>query len=161
MNDVNPLPPLLICERTGRWAVALRAAFARRDQSVPPIVELRSATELQATVLERRRRGLAAGPLVIELTAADAERSCSTIAWHVRRGDDVPMAAVTSDGGDYEPAARAAGATSFVASLGAIEEVVDLYVAFAADAANRCCVPHDDARPTSERIWDALPWSST
>ena len=54
------------------------------------------------------------------------------------RGDDVPLAVVTSDGGDYEAAARTAGATSFVASLGAIEQVVDLYVAFVIDAANRC-----------------------
>lgn len=161
MNDVELPPPLIVCERTGRWAVALRAAFVRRNLAAAPIVETRSPTEWQATVMERRRRGLPAGPVIVELTAADAERACSTTAWHVRHGDDVPLAIVTTDGGDYEAAARAAGATSFVASLGAVDEIVETYFAFVADAANRCVTSHEDERSTAERLWDALPWSTT
>ena len=157
MSDVTLLPPLLICERTGRWADALRAAFARRRLS-PPIVETRSPAELQATVVERRRNDLPGGPTVFELTAADAERTCLAAAWHVQHGDDVPLAIVTVDGHAYEATARAAGATLFAASLRTVDPIVELYVAFAVDAANRCVVPRDDARSAAQMVWDALPW---
>ena len=159
MSDVNLSPPLLICERTGRWADALRAAFARRRLS-PPIVETRSPAELQATIVERRRSGSPAGPVVLELTPADAERACLTAAWQVQHGDDVPLAIVTVDGGDYEATARAAGAMLFAASLRAVEPIVAAYIAFAADAANRCVVRHDDERSAAQLVWDALPWST-
>src|SRR5437016_1855215 len=130
-------PPIFICERTGRWAAAIRAAFAGREMpATPVVVETRSTAELQTTIIDRRRRGLSAGPVVIELTSAEAERTCNAFAWHVRRGDDVPLVVAATDGDGYEPAIRAAGATLFVGSLREVERILDLYVAYVADAAN-------------------------
>jgi hypothetical protein len=156
---IPTLPSPVVCERSGRWAAALRVALARRNV-VPSIVETRSPAELQLRIVDQRRRGSPLGMVVVELTAADVERVCSLLAWHVRFGDDVPTAVVTDDARGYEPIVRAAGANLFAASTRELQRIVDAYVAFAADASQRASSVNDDERSPTERIWSSLPFGS-
>lgn len=155
----HTLPSPVVCERSGRWAAALRLALARRGVA-PTVVETRSPAELQRRIVAGRRRGSPLGLVVVELTAADAERVCSLLAWHVRFGDDVPTAVVTDDGRDYESVVCAAGANLFAASTRELQRIADAYVAYAADAPRRTMPADDDERSPTERIWASLPFAS-
>lgn len=153
------LPPPIVCESSGRWAAALRGALARRGIATA-VVETRSTAELQRRIVDERRRGSPLGLVVIELTATEAERVCSLLAWQVRFGDDVPTAVVTDDARDYEPIVRAAGANLFAASTRELDRLAAAYVAFVADVPRRASPANDDERSPSERIWASLPFGT-
>lgn len=160
-------PPLLICERSARWAAALRRAFVRRGTVDPPrVVETRSVPELRERIAERRRLGRPASPWVVELTPTDAAATCELLAWHVRRGDDVPATVVAAPEAEdyetirYETVVRTAGANLFVPSLRRVDAVVDLYQRYRADLSHRTTFAADDDRSWTQRTWDELPWGN-
>lgn len=155
-------PPLMICERSARWAAAVRRAFLRRGIVDPPrVVETRSVPELRERIAERRRLGRPASPWVVELTPPDAAATCELLAWHVRCGDDVPTTvAADPEAADYEAMARTAGANLFVPSLRRVDAVVDLYERYRADLSHRTVFTAADDRSWTQRTWDELPWGN-
>jgi hypothetical protein len=155
-------PPLLVCERSGRWAAAVRRAFARRGSVDPPrVIETRSLPELCERIAERRRLGRPASPWIVELTPHDAEAACDFLARHVVHGADVPTTVVAAaEAAEYEATVRTAGANLFVSSLRRVDAVVDLYERYRADLSHRATAAVADDRSWFERTWDDLPWGN-
>lgn len=154
-------PPLLVCERSGRWAAALRRAFVRRSTvDAPRVVETRSLPELAERVAQRRRLGRIASPWVVELTPDRAAAMCEWLARQVRR-DDVPTTIVSDPEAEgYEAAVRAAGANLFVPSLRRVDAIVELYERYRTDLPHRTVSTTADDRSWFERTWDELPWGN-
>jgi len=135
---------LVVCERTGRWAVALRRELAGAG------VRLREARNL-ADCWE----GLAASPasfLVIELRASTLEE---LLRFTARLQQDFPIArlAVVADRrlAAYEWLMREAGAVHFTCSprqLGPLARLACRHLAQ---------VP-TPPQTLTERIWASLPW---
>lgn len=149
--------PLVVCERTGSWAEALRQAAIRAGRPAISIVETRSTTECRQRLGERRP--ISAGvPLVVELSLAAAAEVCELLAWHTRRFGAAPRMVVASrEAADYESVVREAGATSFVSSPRDMRSCVAEYFRYRDDPAH---VPVEDRRTLVERIRDSLPWRS-
>jgi DNA-binding response OmpR family regulator len=139
-------PRLIVCEQTGRWAVALgrelpESLRAHETRSVPACWEM-----------------LAEGPagfVVIELTAGNVDAVLSRMARFER---DFPLARVAvvaaRSMASYRWLLREAGAVDFVTS--------PRRLAALADAACR----HLDQAPRgpqsqTERIWAKLPWAAS
>jgi hypothetical protein len=155
-------PPLLVCERTGRWAAAIRLSFARSGMTdLPRVVETRSPQELRERIVARRREGRPAAPWVAELTPNDAAAVCELLAWHVRAGDDVPATIVTlPEAIEYEATVRTAGANLFLASIRDVNKIVELYTRYLADLPQRTSPTTADDNHSTEptSLWDRLPW---
>lgn len=143
----SPTLNWIVCERTGRWAAALRRELEAGDDSVR---ETRHAEELTAAieastlatvvVVELRREGLSG--LLDALVAAE------------RRGPHVLAVAVADEElAGVEGLAREAGAVHFVTSPRRMSELVAL------GQRHRARVP---ARVESlrQRIWAELPWNA-
>jgi hypothetical protein len=159
-EDNSASNPLVICERTGSWAEALRQAAIRLGRPAISIVETRSTAEcrrfLQKQCLGERRTTSAGVPLVVELSIAAAAEGCEFLAWHARRFGDAPRIVVASrEAADYEAIVREAGATSFTASPRDVRPCVAEYLRFRDDPVH---VVVDDRRTLIERIRDSLPW---
>ena len=135
---------LIVCEREGRWAVALR-----RDLPRPEVLlhETRSVEECWEALAR-----WPASFVVVELTRANATAVLERMAWLER---DFPLAgvAVVADRalGFCEWLIREAGAVHFTVSPRGLGPLGCL------------AVRHLDAapplrRPLTERIWASLPW---
>lgn len=134
---------LIICESTGRWAVALRRELAGRRE----VYETRSVAECFEALAKAP-----ASFAIVELSRGNAEALAARVADLER---DFPLArlAVVASGelADYQWLMREAGAVCFVTSPRRLAPL--------AEAACR----HLDQAPTPqqtlvERIWDELPW---
>ncbi len=159
-DDNSASIPLVICERTGSWAEALRQAANRMSRAPISIVETRSTSEcrrfLHKQCLGERRATSAGVPIVVEFSLAAAADVCELLAWHVRRFGDAPRIVVASrEAADYESIVREAGATSFTASPRDVRSCVVEYLRFRDEPAH---VPVEDRRTLVERIRDSLPW---
>jgi len=134
---------LIICERTGTWAAALRRALADR-------VKLRETRSLEACESE-----LSTAPqsiLALELNATNVERVLdllARLAWQAPQARAIVLA--DRRWRAYEWLLREAGAVHVVTSRRDLGSVADLVAAHVARL---------PVRPASvtQRIWDALPW---
>ena len=135
---------LLVCERTGQWAGALRRELAA---SGVEIGETRSLAECWDA--------LAASPasfLVVELTRAGAEDLLGRM---VRRERDFPLAQVAVVAArclaDWQWLVREAGAVHFTCSPRQLSVLAELACRHLAG------IPAPPQRLT-DRIWAGLPW---
>jgi hypothetical protein len=149
-SDSRPLPEgagqarLIICERTGQWAVALRRELPQPDVRVH---ETRSVSECWELL------GRCPGSfLVVELTRANADAVLDRMAWLER---DFPLArvAVVAERslGIYEELMRQSEAIHFTncpRDLGPLACLACRHL----DQAPR------PQRSVTEQIWDSLPW---
>ncbi len=144
------LPPgakparLIVCERTGRWAVGLRRELAAAEVRV---YETRSLAECWEELAEAP-----AGFVVLELTAATADDLLRRMA---RLEGEFPLAAaaVVADRSlaGYQWLAREAGAVHFTCSARQLGPMARLA---------RCHLDRAPSLPQSitGRIWASLPW---
>lgn len=135
---------MIVCERDGGWAVALRRDLARPEVRVH---ETRSVDECWEMLTR-----WPASFVVVELTRANAAALVERMAWRER---DFPLArvAVVADRalGSCERLMREAGAVHFTVSPRRLRPLGCL------------AMRHLDAAPDpqlslTERIWARLPW---
>lgn len=139
-------PRLIVCEQTGRWAVALRRQLpeslrARETRSVPACWEM-----------------LAEGPagfVVLELTAGNVDAVLARMA-RLERDFPLARAAVVAarSMASYRWLLREAGAVDFVTSPRRLAPLADV-----------ACRHLDQAprgpQSATERIWSELPWAGS
>jgi hypothetical protein len=136
---------LILCEKTSRWAIALRRVLGPRSDV---LVETRS--------LAQCLRELAASPaslVAIETTTANLESVVAFVQLQSRQFDHARFAAV-GDGSliTAAPLLAEAGAVAVLTSPREARRLVRLAVRHLAHA------PPADL-PLAEAIWDRLPWS--
>jgi hypothetical protein len=135
---------LIVCERTGHWAVALRRELA--DAGVR-VYETRSIPDCWNMLAESP-----GSFLVVELTAANVEGLLHRLA---RRERDFPLArvAVVVDRAlaDHEWLLREAGAVHFTCSPRRLRPLAELACRHLAQ------VPAPQ-QSLAERVWAGLPW---
>lgn len=135
---------LIVCERTGRWAVALRRELS--DAKVR-LQETRSIAECWEVLA-----GAPAGLAVVELTAPVVGELLEHLA---RLQRELPLArvAVVADRGlsDYEWLMREAGAVHFCCSPRRLGPLASLAVSHLAEAPQ-------PRQSITGRIWADLPW---
>ncbi len=140
----NTTPKLILCERTGRWAVGLRRELG--DVGVR-VYETRSLAHCWEVLAESP-----AGFVVVELTRANIDGLLRRMA---RLQADFPRArvAVVADRAlsDHEWLLREAGAVHFTCSPRRLGPLARLAVRHLEQ------VPVPPQTPT-ERIWASLPW---
>lgn len=140
-------PCLIVCERSGEWAVALRTAVAKSPGD-RRILETRSLGQCWDE-LARRPSSF----VVVELATAEADALLERLARIERR---FPLAgvAVVADRtlADYEPLVREAGAVHFVDSPRQAESLARL----ACNHLERAASPRRSVRET---ILAGLPWA--
>ncbi len=149
--DICRLPPgagrarLVVCETSGRWAVALRRELA----SAVRILETRSVDHCWQALADAP-----ASAAIVELTGANADTLLGRM---LRLGRDLPLCrvAVVADRklAGYQSLMREAGAVDFVASPRRLGPL-----------ANLAC-RHLDRAPEHQQgllrqIWSNLPWST-
>jgi len=137
---------LIVCERTGRWATALRRELGNRPIRVH---ETRSLTECWHLLAENP-----AGFAVVEL----ADRVLDELLGRMSRLEtDFPFVrvAVVADRAlaDYERLIREAGAVHFTCSPRLLRPLAELA------ARHLDQVPEPDRSP-AETIWSTLPWKA-
>ena len=137
---------LIVCERTGRWAVALRLAFERpavrvyQTRSVPECWEMFGKCP--------------ASFVVAELTTANADALLDRMARHQRLFPLGRVAVVAKRSmAAYEPLLREAGAVHFLCSPRQVGRLAQLACRHLAQ------VPPLQQNLT-ERIWANLPWGA-
>jgi len=149
-DDADRLPEsagpgrLVVCEQTGRWAVALRRELAGRFR----VHETRSVAQCWAALGEAP-----ASFLIVALSGSNVELLLERMVWLER---DFPLARVAVVAGDqladYEWLVREAGAIYFARSprrLGPLAELARRHL----EQAPR------PRRSFSQQIWAGLPWS--
>lgn len=137
-------PRLIVCERHGDWAAALRRELA---DSPLPIVETRSLPDAWQRLAESP-----SSIVVAELTRANAASLVERLA-RLERDYPLARAAVVArrELAHHEFLVREAGAVHFVASLRRLRPMAELVCRHLAQAP---VAPRD----FFERIWAALPW---
>jgi len=151
-RDPRPLPEgaaparLIVCERSGSWAVALRRALAEAD---PDLQETRSVPDAW-DLLARSPASF----VVAELNSATIDLLLARMAWLER---DFPLARVAIVAARswqrYQWLMRAAGAIDFVVSPRALAPL--------AQAIARHLRHSPQPRLSlAERIWEELPWAT-
>jgi hypothetical protein len=162
---------LLVCERTGRWAAALRVAVARQagiSSREPRIYETRSLEEL-AERLETRPLSLA----LLEVHLSTLGKLLSCLADHSRRFPRVRFVALLDDAlgiaasreikqpsgssQDVVAALLEAGAVDFAHSPRRLQHVFALAERHAAIAADANRQPNP-AQSIADWAWSQLPW---
>jgi len=137
---------VIVCEQTGRWAVALRRELAEADVRIR---ESRSLAECWELLAESP-----GGFVVVELSAGRVDGLLRRMA---RLERDFPLArvAVVADrsSAQYEWLVREAGAVHFTVSTGRLGPVARLACRHLAD------VP-SPSRTTKQEIWARLPWGN-
>lgn len=150
--DPRPLPEgasparLVVCERSGRWAVALRQALGPAAGDLTETRSVSDAWDLLARC--------PASFVVAELDSATADLLLARLAWLQR---DFPLARVAIVAARswrrYEWLLRAAGAIDFVVSPRAIAPL--------AQAITRHLRHAPQPRLSlTDRIWTELPWAT-
>ncbi|MGC3966850.1 MAG: hypothetical protein QM775_05610 [Pirellulales bacterium] len=163
MNRVGPsmipLPPLLVCERTGLWAAAIRANLLRTAvDGRPRIVETRSFVECRRRFEVDATSESAFAPLVVEADSTNFGAVLDLLTAHLSRRPRVPRIVVGAGlSADAEAAFREAGAIAYVASpreLGPLVEVFRRYVSRHAELT----AVHDEEMPITVRLRASFPW---
>jgi hypothetical protein len=135
---------LLLCERTGDWAVALRRELTAAG---PRLWESRHLADAWSDLAQTPNAFL-----VVELTARNAEDLLRRMAW---LGGDYPAARIAVVAqrplADYEWLCREAGAVHFTSSPRHLAPLAELAVRHLA----RLPLP---PQPLTDRIWAGLPW---
>jgi hypothetical protein len=140
-----PRSGLILCERTGRWAVAFRRALGVRRTAV---TETRSLAACTARLSEQP-----ASVVAVEVTAANLERVLAAVpAWQRRHPQCRFVALVAEELAAAEDLLREAGAVDV------------LHRAREVPQAARLVVRHMDAAPADgvpleQAIASKLPWS--
>ncbi|HUE72694.1 MAG TPA: hypothetical protein VMP01_17545 [Pirellulaceae bacterium] len=137
---------LIICEKSGHWAAALRRAAGRHEL---PIGEVRSPEQAQRELAQRP-----ASILAIEVSAASVAKTASQVAaWRIRYPAAQFLLLADPDLNSLEPELREAGACHVVYSTRDLAATVRLIRRHLARAPR----PH---LSLEESIWAALPWPS-
>lgn len=153
-------PPLLICERTGTWAAALkRVVRSSPEQPTPRMIETRSLVECRKGFDGPSSADSAIAPLVVESTIGELADVLDLLTVHVRRRPRVPRFVVgplPSD--DIELLLHEAGAVDWIASPRGVERIVQTLRRY--DPRN--ALPPDNLMepPSSltDRLRASLPW---
>lgn len=141
------LPPrLIVCERSGQWAVALRRELPGGDVRVHETRSLRECWR----VLGRHLSSF----VVVELTEANADDLLDRLA-RLERVAPLARAAVVAERSlaAYEPLVREAGAVHFIAGTRDLCPLARLACRHLDQAALQ-----GPCRSVSQAIWDGLPW---
>jgi hypothetical protein len=134
----------IVCEKTGRWALALRRQPEAAGRRIHEVRSLLDGWEL----LKRAPESF----LVLELTAGNCSRLLEgllEIERHFPRGR-VAVVAERSLAA-CESAVREAGAVWFTTSPREVRPIASL-------AARHVARARAPVRTTTERVWDSLPW---
>lgn len=135
---------LIVCERSGRWAPALRRELADSGVRILETGDLADAWN-----------ALAATPaafLAVELTERNARTLLRRMVWLSRECPHARVAIVTDRRwAIYEPLMREAGAVYFTCSPRRLGPLAELVLRHLAD------VPMPQ-QSLVERIWAGLPW---
>jgi DNA-binding NtrC family response regulator len=136
----------VVCEREGRWAVALRRALERR-KVVPR--QTRSIDECEAEL-----KAAPASLLAVELTETNLDGILELLA-RVTQHYPKARTIILAERGlrSHEWLLREAGALHFETSPRRIERLASVIYRHLARAPKR-------ASNLSEAIWNALPWSN-
>jgi hypothetical protein len=136
---------LIVCERVGEWAAALRVELV--DSGVK-VWECRRLDEAWSALAESP-----AAFLVVEASPSNLIELPQRVSW-LRRDFPHACAAVVADRGlaDYEWSIREAGAVDFVTSLRQVQPLAGLVIRHLAS------VP-PPAQTLAEQIWASLPWA--
>jgi len=143
-SPAMPTARLILCEKTNRWAIAMRRALDKRSDV---LVETRS--------LAQCLRELAASPaslVAIETTMDNLDSVVALIESQSRRFDQARFVALAGDSiASAEPLLREAGAAAVFTSARQARQLARIALRHLAHA------PPDDL-PLVEAIWDRLPW---
>ncbi len=148
MGDTVEEARVIVCERTGRWAIALQRELGALSPGADvPLVEARSVQACWAALAESP-----AGIAVVEVTAANVDPLLGRIA---RLPGEFPLAAVVVVAEralvDYEWLMREAGALHFTCSIRQLGPVAQLVRRHLRQAPR-------PVRSVREEIWAGLPW---
>ena len=155
--SIGQWPPVVVCERTGRWAQAWRGlqstlrstdaddiAFGRPKMTV---VESRSTSECSRLLDEHPTAFV-----VLEWSAAAAESLIELLETQPQRWPSAAMAAVADRSlADAEWLAREAGALHWVTSSRRLRPLVEMALRH---LQRRMHVIEN----TKDAVWSALPW---
>jgi hypothetical protein len=153
-------PPLLICERTGTWAAALRRVDRSTIEQPPPrIVEARSLVECRKGFDGPSSADFAVAPLVVESTIGDLADLLDLLTVHVRRRPRVPRFVVgplPSD--DFELLLREAGAVDWIASPRGVDRIVQTLRRYDPSVAAPRVSLLEPPISLTDRLRASLPW---
>ena len=136
---------VIVCERTGQWAAALRRELTTAGVHLAETRSLKEAWESLATA--------PASMLIIELTAGNVDSLLRRMAWLARDFPRARLAIVASRRlSEYQWLLREAGAVHFLCSPRRIGSLAELAMRHMA------AVPMPQ-QTLVERIWDSLPWA--
>lgn len=134
----------LLCEKSSRWAVALRRALGERGRW---LVETRSLPQCG-----RELRAFPASLVAVEISESNVEAALGAIArWSRRFPASHVMALIDVSLTAAEPLIREAGAIAVLASMRDAAAAADLFARHAAT------LPADDG-PLEQSILAELPW---
>jgi len=143
-------PNLILCERSSRWAVALRQALTREGRIEGPdyrLIETRLPEDCLAALAEFPQAAL-----VIELQTATADADLALIrAAATSHPQACVLVAAARDAADYECLVRELGAAGFASSPRNLAEFITL-----ARRHWQNLPPLDLG--TAANVWAALPW---
>jgi len=135
---------LIVCERTGDWAVVLRREL---DDSTTRVAETRSLTECWQTLEESP-----ASFVVVELTAGNSDSLLQRMG---RLQRDFPLARIgvvaARDMARYEWLLREAGAVYFTCSPRQLTAIAEI-------ACRHLAQSPKPERNLTDRVWASLPW---
>lgn len=143
-DDDTPQRRLIVCERSGEWAVALRRELG---EAGPRVYETRSLPECWQSLA-----GHEASFLLLELSPATVDDLIARLA-SLEREFPAARAVVVAERSlaDYEKLLREAGAVHFVSSPRLLGEVAEL-------ARRHFAQSPRSRRPLMEEIRARLPW---
>ena len=144
-------PAVVLCERTGDWAVAWRRLWSRRSRRSGPmrLIETRSAAHcLDALAAE------VDAFVVVELAPAACDAALDLLCDIQVRFPQLPRAVVADRRlSAYEWLARELGALDFITTPLALDRLCLL----AARHLARWVPPRENI---AQRVWDELPWKA-
>jgi hypothetical protein len=153
-------PHWIICERSSRWAAALRTALERqstRDAATTPLDEVRNLADLSARLDE-----FPSSLVLVEVTLKNFDATLAWLAETIRRNPQVKAAVLLDHdfcGNQAEAAAalREAGAAEVVLSPRQLQPVLSLGQHFASKT--RAAAHSLAANQSIEKwAWSLLPW---
>lgn len=139
-------PGLIICEKTNRWAVALRRALGRQASLVR---ETRSLPECQRAAITAP-----ASFVALQVTETNLDGALGLIQTCSRLLPNVRFAALIDPAlQDAIGALREAGAVHVVDTTASAEELAKI-------ALRHIALARPELLPLREQIWQRLPWRS-
>src|SRR5687768_4425566 len=152
----------VVCERSNRWAAALRAAVARRAMSDDFTIDLHEVRNLDE--LTARLATLSNTFACIEVTSTNLEATLAWLAADTRNSEPKAVAMLDRDFADAREVAsvlREAGALEIAYSPRQLQPVMQL---------GRCCAKMREngggrnpaaGQSIEEWAWGLLPWQDT